>query len=88
MVSIGCENLQIGVNSIPVNLYENSEALESVADAFKNTAITEWNFFEDAIGEPAIYTFDLEVAEECTKEPLTTREDMDGRLVVFERNKA
>ena len=36
-VTLACDNLQEGVNSIEVKVLEDSEALESVADAFKDT---------------------------------------------------
>ena len=60
-----------------------------MADAFKDIFGTEWEFFNDAVGDdnPAIYTVVLEVTEVCEKLPLTTNGDIDGTLVVMEFNK-
>jgi len=87
MVQIACDNLQVGINTIPILLYENSEALENVADVFKDTFGTSWDFFDKAVNDPATYTFVFEVTEECTNTPLTTQDEIDGSLVVFEWDK-
>ena len=49
MVSIACDDMQLGTNSIPVHLEENSKALENVADVFKSAFSTSWKFFDDAV---------------------------------------
>ena len=86
-VSLRCDALQVGTNSVEVSLLENSAALETVADAFKGTLGTSWSFFDEAVGEdtPAVYTVTLEVTEECLKKPLTNRfAAIDGTLLVME----
>ena len=54
---------------------------------FKDVTGTSWSFFEDAVEDPAIYTFTFDVTEECLKEPLTTTDEIDGKLVAFEWSK-
>ena len=88
-ITILCNTLQLGKNSIAVELIENSAALETVADAFKDIFGTSWSFFDEAVGEndPAIYTITLEVTEICINEPLTSRfEHIDGTLEVYEND--
>lgn len=85
-----CDTLQIGINEVEIHLYENSEALETVATAFKDIVGTSWSFFDEAVGEnkPAIYTITFNVTEECIKAPIDSKEgDLSGILAVFDFNR-
>ena len=71
-----------------MELYENSAALETAANAFKDTFGTSWSFFDDTVGDPAIYNFVLEVAEVCETKPLTNKfVGIEGTLIVLELDK-
>jgi len=72
---------------VVIELYENSEALETVATAFKDVVGTSWSFFDDAVGKnnPAIYTISLNVTEECIKAPINSKEgELKGILAAFD----
>ena len=89
-VTLRCDNLQIGLNSVEIHLYENSEALETIATAFKDVVGTSFSFFDDAVGsnEPAIYTVTFNVTETCIKAPINSREgELPGILGVFDYNR-
>ena len=90
-VTLRCDTLQIGLNSVEIHLYENSEALETIATAFKDVVGTSFSFFDDAVGsnEPAIYTVTFNVTETCIKAPINSREgELPGILGVFDYDRA
>ena len=89
-VSLRCDSLQVGINDVVIELYENSEALETVSTAFKDVLGTSWSFFDDAVGKnnPAIYTITFNVTEECIKAPINSKEgELKGFLAAFDYNR-
>ena len=75
-MSVGCKDLQLGTNEIQVGIYEKSQWLSNVYDITKNSILTEFRFFDDAILDPSIYSIMFEVSSECRHEPIIN-EDMD-----------
>ena len=59
-MSIGCADLQPGTNRIEIGIYEKSIWLQNVYDVFKDTIITEFRFFDDALRNPSTYVLTLE----------------------------
>lgn len=84
-MSVGCENLQLGQNTIELHLSERSTFLSNVYDAVKGTEVTEFRFFDDALIDESIYAITLNLKETC-EQPVTLIDesiDLDGGLLQY-----
>ena len=72
----------MGTNTIKVGLIENSTLLYWIYDAFKDTVLTEFSFFDESINKPTIYNIVLKVVSKQCKHGLLVDEniDFDGKL--------
>ena len=61
---------------------EKSEALTSIYDAVKDTDLTEFKFFDNAIVDQAAYAITLNVKGDCEDIPLVDEsvEGLSGKL--------
>ena len=47
-------------------------------DLIKSNVLSEFRFFEEVVGEPAIYILTLDVDETCVKDPPLVDESIEG----------
>ena len=68
MVSLDCDNLQIGQNVIEIKLYENTPLISTTAKILKGLLGSKFNFLMPCSTiYPAVYDIHLNVTDKCTE---------------------
>ena len=77
-VSVGCADLQEGVNEVQISLDEHTKELSNTFDAEKEAGLTHFHFYDNALIEQVAYSITLKVGGECTKDTPLVDDSIEG----------